>query len=237
MKAIAAWFCIVLFFVSCAGNSKLEEENGSLSVVSQPPRIENAAKEKILEDLKEAKTTNEDAEAWLQVPGTEINGPVMLAADNEYYLRRDLYKEKNIWGSYFFDYRTDLDEDFTDKVTVVFGHSLGGSSDEQHFSQLKRYSDIAFIENNPYFIVAVGNNIYVAEVFAAGLVSAYTNYLAADPSELEFENTIKALRLASAQQFPAVEVNYSDKIIFLSTCAPGEAIRYVVGAKLIQEAS
>lgn len=232
MKTKIVWLVLLFFLVSCGQN---QNEKSRFSSTNSLSVAENSAQELLFTQLKQAQSENSDVKAWLQVPGTEINGPVLQGKNNEYYLRRDLNRQKSIWGSYFFDYKTTLNKGIEDKVTVIFGHSLGDSSEEEHFSQLKKYSEAKFAIQNPSFTIVVGDSVYVAEVFAAGLVSAYTNYLLPEPNQTEFESNLKALRLASTQPFSTVDVSYGDKIVILSTCAPGTDIRYVVGARLQEQ--
>lgn len=44
---------------------------------------------------------NPDVVAWIQIPGTQINYPVVQGKDNDYYLHRDLNGQKSTAGTIF----------------------------------------------------------------------------------------------------------------------------------------
>ena len=75
--------------------------------------------EKVFEKLKEI---NNDTVGWLTVNNTKIDYPVVQSTDNDYYLYRDYYKNKNRHGWIYMDYRNNI-EDLSDN-TIIFGHNL-----------------------------------------------------------------------------------------------------------------
>ena len=52
---------------------------------------------------------NPDVVAWIQIPGTQINYPVVQGKDNDYYLHRDLNGQKSTAGTIFLDYADQAD--------------------------------------------------------------------------------------------------------------------------------
>lgn len=59
---------------------------------------------------------------WIEIPNTNINYPILQGKDNEYYLKKDIYKKYNSGGSIFLDYQNN--PNFTDDNTVIYGHNL-----------------------------------------------------------------------------------------------------------------
>ena len=55
---------------------------------------ENADKNAI--DFEKLKSINPDVVAWIKINGTTINYPVMKTTDNNYYLKKNFYKEYDI---------------------------------------------------------------------------------------------------------------------------------------------
>ncbi|MDE5830938.1 MAG: class B sortase, partial [Clostridia bacterium] len=51
--------------------------------------------------------------------------PVVCTLDNDYYLKKNIYKEDSISGSIFLDYRN---SGFDDKHTIVYGHNMKNDS-------------------------------------------------------------------------------------------------------------
>ncbi len=189
--------------------------------------------------LEDAKSQNSDVVAWLTVPGTEIDDPVVQAADNDYYLRRTWLGESDVWGSYFLDYECHAREVASlDKVSIIYGHSNGDSKDDKNFSQIKRWEDADFAAQNPTFTLRLTDGTLTTwQVFAASKVPVEGEnavyYLDPNPSEETYSALLNTLRAASAQSFDGVEVTSQDKILILSTCTSNDIVRYVLCAKLV----
>lgn len=71
-------------------------------------------------DWAKLSSANPDTVAWLSVPGTEVNYPVVQTGDNDYYLDHSFEKKYNRAGWIFADYRNNL-EDF-DQNNIIYGH-------------------------------------------------------------------------------------------------------------------
>ena len=52
-------------------------------------------------ELKDARKKYADAVAWLYMPGTEVDDPVVQAKDNAYYLQKDENGNYSEWGCYY----------------------------------------------------------------------------------------------------------------------------------------
>ena len=84
-------------------------------------------------DFTKLHQINEDIIAWISIPGTNIDYPVVRGIDNEYYLTHDIYKRKNQNGSIFLNVNNK--KDLTDPNIVLFGHN---TNSENMFSDLKK---------------------------------------------------------------------------------------------------
>ena len=69
---------------------------------------------------------------WLQITNTSVDYPVMLGADNQFYLNHLPDGSKNALGSLFLDYRTNEDSNHL----IIYGHNGSGG---KMFGLLKRY--------------------------------------------------------------------------------------------------
>ena len=85
---------------------------------------------------------NEDYIGWIEIPNTNINYPVLQSEDNNYYLKRDIYKNYLASGSIFLDYRNN---DFSDENTVIYGHYMRNNT---MFGQLKKFKEEKFFNKN-----------------------------------------------------------------------------------------
>ena len=92
---------------------------------------------------------NPDVYAWISIPGTSIDYPILQhASDNTYYLNY------NIDGSYGYPgciYTENLNsKDFTDSNTVIYGHNMKNGS---MFAGLHQFEDSNFFaQNNKVYI-------------------------------------------------------------------------------------
>ena len=54
-------------------------------------------------EIQELYQENQDLIGWLIIEDTNINYPVMFTRGEDFYLRRDFYKEKSTAGSLYID--------------------------------------------------------------------------------------------------------------------------------------
>lgn len=165
---------------------------------------------------------NEDMVGWLQIPDTEIDYPVMQTMeDEEYYLYRNFFKEKDRNGTLILD--TDSDIHKTSNNLIIHGHNMKSGAmfaslldyeDEQY---LKEHSKIYFYteeEKREYEVIAV----FRTKVYSVkDEVFKYYNFFEATSQE-EFDgfyNNIKKL----SQYDTGVTAEFGDEFITLSTCA------------------
>lgn len=166
---------------------------------------------------------NPDVCAWLEIPGTDIDHPILQNPDDdEYYSRRSWNKKKSSKGS-LFTQATYNSTDFSDPVTIIYGHR---TNDGSMFGQLqKTYSDKKSFEEAEEIIIYLPDKELHYKVFAAvpyGNEHILYNY---DFTKLRmrqaFFNTVFS---ASGVGANINEDNYSedeDGIVILSTCLRG----------------
>ena len=93
-------------------------------------------------------STNPDVIAWIQIPDTKINFPVLQGESNNTYLRKNIYKKYSRGGCIFVDsHNTD---NFTDLNTIIYGHNLNNGS---MFSNLKKYKDKDYLQKHNYIYI------------------------------------------------------------------------------------
>ncbi|MCL1808494.1 MAG: class B sortase [Clostridiales bacterium] len=110
---------------------------------------------------------NSDIAGWLKIPETQIDYPFVQAADNNYYLRRDLHGKYAAAGSIFMDYRNK--EDFTSFNTIIYGHYMKNNS---MFGSLIFFADEWFFKSNPTGTAYLKDNTYSLEFFAYMVIRA-----------------------------------------------------------------
>ncbi|MGN0592068.1 MAG: class B sortase [Ruminococcus sp.] len=83
--------------------------------------------------------------AWLYIPETNINHPVMYSGDNEFYLHRAYDGSYLYAGSVFLDGR--CSPDFFGTVSILYGHHMNNGS---MFADVEKFMDAVFFEYHPY---------------------------------------------------------------------------------------
>lgn len=107
---------------------------------------------------------NRDVCAWLKVPGTRIDYPVVQSiteADN-YYLTHDIYQDENIYGAVFIE-KSNL-SDFTNPNTIIYGHHM---TDGSMFGDLTKFEEREFFEEHQEFMVYLPGETRRYEITAA----------------------------------------------------------------------
>lgn len=199
----------------------------------------NAGKEeKVVEipvDFKALQAQNPDVYAWISIPGTAIDYPILQSADdNSYYLNHTIDKAEGLPGSI---YTENLNaQDFTDNNTVIYGHNMKNGS---MFADLHKYSDNLFLEENPYILIYTKDQALKYQIFAAYISDdkhILNSYDFTDKAVYQsYLNDIFAIRDMSAVINRELEVTGEDRIITLSTCNSVFDQRWIVQAVLMEE--
>lgn len=185
--------------------------------------------------LQDAHAANSDVVGWLTLDGCEIDDRVMQSTDNNFYLRRNEEGRYSVWGCYFMDFiNIHSGSTLYDRVTIIYGHSSGNSSNGNKFSKIKRYRDESFAKEHPVITLSLLYREMKWQVFACSDIPITINYIDPDPSEKAFKETISYLLSHSYVDF-GVDVKDDDKILILSTCTSDELVRYVLAARLIND--
>ncbi len=170
-----------------------------------------------------------DARAWLCLPDTVIDYPVVQGRDNDYYLHHLLDGSENPGGSLFLDFRSP--SDFTGWNTLIYGHNM---SDGSMFHTLPRFKEQSFYEQHPFLYLNTPQGDYRLEVFACFVTWHDSRvYIRDFGSRTEFMEWVDLMRSYSDISSD-VEVGPDDRIVTLSTCSyEYDDARYVVMTKLV----
>ncbi len=194
------------------------------------PAVENPYKESYL--------ANSDMAGWLQIPGTNVDYPVMWTPEDEnYYLYRDFDGSENKNGSLILDTDSALDPLTTN--LIIHGHNMRSGA---MFGNLTDYENQEFYEEHKQIILYTEEcqrNYEVIAVFRSQVyrksdnVFKFYKFFRADTQEEfdDFYDNIKELSLYDT----GVTAEFGDHFITLSTCVYHvEQGRFVVVAKEIE---
>lgn len=174
---------------------------------------------------------NPETVAWIQVNGTKINYPVVQHSENQFYLTHDFYQRQTTNGWIFGDYRNNF-ENFNNN-TIIYGHNLINGT---MFGTLPYLLNNSWFsnQNNHYIKLSTKNTNSIWQIFSVYKVDPTTDYLQAKfNSTSAYQDFLIKLKDRSIYNFNQ-ELNYTDKIITLSTCDNIGTKRVVIHAKLIK---
>lgn len=170
---------------------------------------------------------NNDVRGWLTFNSTSkhwygINYPVVQAADNDYYLYRDFYKEHNRNGTLYFDARNDFSSpDATNRVSVIYGHNM--LSGQMLASLNKLLGSVGMARSAPTLTM---NTLYedatykVFGVFIWDNAQRDFNYMqTVFADDADFMDYVAKVRERSWYDYKDVDVNPTDELLVLSTCS------------------
>ncbi len=182
-------------------------------------------------DWKKLKKINPDIIAWIYVPGTHVDYPVLLDNGKNYYLHRNFEKKYNILGSIYVPKGTS--KDILDAHNLFYGHNMRSG---QMFGDLSNYSSKSFWKKHKYvYLYFPGKEEQKWEIYSAHkTTTAHDCYKHGYELETqEYEKLLKAI-WNDAYYHTGDKVPSSQRILTLSTCADrGRFIdRFVVHAKL-----
>lgn len=176
---------------------------------------------------------NPDIYAWIFVPDTAVNYPVVQrAGDANYYLRRDIEGNRSTPGTIFTQYYNN--KDWTDNLTVVYGHNM---RDGSMFGSLHYFEDSQFFQEHPYIYIYTPDYTLVYQVFASyeySDIHLLLNYTMNDRDTFTlYLGQVLALDGLNVNINRDVEVTADDRVLTLSTCVSVDSEdRYLVQAKL-----
>lgn len=188
-------------------------------------------------DWDKLKEENEDIYAWITVTGVDVDYPVVQhMSDDSYYLSHNLDGSVGYPGCIMTEHYNK--QDFTDKVTVLYGHNLRSG---EMFTSLHNFEDVEVFEADNYIYIITPSKALVYEIFSAREYSAEHLLANYDYSDREtYETFIDRLsnsgcRVGNIKK--DVEVTSDDRIIVLSTCTPDsrDDLRFIVTGVLIYE--
>ncbi|MDC7288832.1 class B sortase [Blautia schinkii] len=180
-------------------------------------------------DFDALKEKNEEIYAWITVPGTQIDYPVVQSeSDDSFYMHRGIDREYLYAGAIYTERKNN--KDFTDFNTVLYGHNM---KDGSMFAGLHSFKDRDFFDKNREVIIYTPEHIYHYDIFAA---YTYDDRHILNTYDFENEEVVQtyleeiyAVRTMDAYIRDKIKVTSKDCIITLSTCignAPSS--RYLV---------
>lgn len=189
--------------------------------------------------LASAQTANPDTVAWITIPGTNIDGPVQQADDNEYYLRRNSLGENDHEGCFYADFECDLSTaEALSTNTIIYGHSFtaAGQDPDIGFGQLRFYLEDDFAKKHPDIFLSVSDQKLHFSIVSVGLADTAEDQVCilADPTSSQLQ-ALTEKAMARNQLTSSFSIKSSDKLLTLSTCTDNSNQRLLLVATLVSD--
>ena len=184
-------------------------------------------------DIESLTSQYPDIYAWITIPGTRIDYPIVQhPSDNAYYLNHTVDGRKRVEGAIFTENYNS--KDFSDPNTLIYGHNMKNGS---MFKGLHKYKDRQFLEEHSEIIIYQEGRILRYNIFAAYVYDSRHIMLSFDFNDeniyRSYLNSVLTKKDMSSNIDTTVEVSTEDKIITLSTCNSNDKQRYLVQAVLL----
>ncbi len=166
---------------------------------------------------------NSDTIAWLSIPNCNVDNPIVLGQDNDFYLNHNFLKESSRYGTLFLDCSAKISAEKTSQNLVIHGHKM---RDGSMFGSLDNYKNINFYKENPVFSLRTLYDNSQYKIFGIVITNASKehdngyvfNYMRPDfdtkEQFLEWINDVKERSIINT----GIDIVEDDMIVTLSTC-------------------
>lgn len=190
-------------------------------------RVPEDTKEELTEQVRQLSAEHSDSVAWLYIPDTNIDYPIMQSEDNDYYAHRATDGSYLYAGSLFMDYR--CSSDFSDFNSVIYGHNMSNGT---MFADIPNYENEEYFMDHSYGWLTDEDDVWLVDFFAVARTSDTSGLYLADPNFNEWDSQLRNC----ASIYKEIEVTESDHLLMLSTCTSAEGnSRTVLVGKIIEE--
>ena len=189
-------------------------------------------------DFDKVKGQNDDVCGWIEMKSLNIDYPIACAGEDkpeEYYLRRDLDGNYSTAGTIFIQKVNAVD--FSDRVTVVYGHDMANLS---MFGELEYLRDKETFDQNEFFYIYRPGHIMKFAIKSAFVYDdrhlnySFNNFVAdSDFSAFAEEATNPRSLVKNVRD--SVDITLESKLVVLSTCTNIDTERYLVVGVMVED--
>lgn len=169
-------------------------------------------------NFEELRKTFPDIIAWIKVPGTSIDTPIVQSPDDDfYYLTHNAQKNYDAAGAAYIEMKNN--KELSDPVTLIYGHNM---LDQRIFSEQLKFADSNFFNENRQIIIYLPGKKYTYEICSAyvydnrHIMNSY-NFKDKEVLKTYFQQIMNPDSLSKNIK-EGIVLTENDKIIQLSTC-------------------
>ena len=191
--------------------------NGGKGEVLSPEDGENLKRRQLL--FQEGQAQHADMAAWLVLPGTMIDYPVMGGTDSEKYRNHSWDGSEDLYGTPFLDSRNAVD--FTDFFSLICAHDMNNNT---MFSGLRAYQDADYFRSAQDGVLILPDGMYRLTLTASFSADAAVETLVRQLMTVEKEQVFQLEQLlkAASVQKSDFTISEDDHWVMLSTLDYGE---------------
>lgn len=232
-KAVGLFFLIIAIGCISLWTLIATSDGGDMTQFKIKPTNNLAAKkrQKVSVDWEKLQSQNPDAYAWLYVPGTEIDYPVLQSGNvpEDYYLHHNLYRQYSFAGSIYS--RRQNAKDFSDKITVLYGHNMINGS---MFADIRKFEHPDFFRKHSEFFIYMPGRILRYRIVAYH-VSDAEDILATYQANNDDGYKVYADKIKQSGNIRKEEkIEADDSIVTLSTCDSADSRRRLLQGVLAE---
>ena len=188
-----------------------------------PPPQDTPTPVEIPVDFTALQEENPDIYAWIQMPGTIVDYPILQRfGDDTYYLRRSVDGSPSTAGSLFTEYRYNSTE-FNDPVTVIYGHDM---QDGSMFGSLQLYNETLTLDEDAVFYIYQPGRRMTYRIFAAIPYNnshiLYYHDFQDERTYTRFFEAVYETRNLYTNLDPDAAPVFGDRVVILATCLKGD---------------
>ena len=217
---VVGGFFVYNSFLAPTTSEKQQSDVKVTQKAEQPSYTVSAEEKKYLKDrFDKYSAINKESIAYVNIPGTELDEPVVQTTDNATYLDKTFDGGYQPYlGTVFMD--TDNKKDFSDRLTWLFGHARGSKvGDHRMFNDVNYFDKQEFFDKHPYVVIETPERKYYYEAIAMIIVPETTAfYRTSFDDDKDFETQLSAVYDEAQIKKPNVKVSAKDKYLVLSTC-------------------
>lgn len=225
----------ILLFIQEVGIRQQEAERAAIEVPEVP-------EEELMDnpiDFASLQARNPDIYAWITVPNTSINLPILQSGDD-----MDFYLEHNMDGDYsqygeIYSHQLNT-KDFDDPVTVLYGHNFYGT--DIMFTNLHNFEDAGFFAENSVFYIYTPHKVLTYQIVSVRetgneLILSAHDFLDKNEQQKYFDTMVAPIDGTGQVRSGVSLVGGESRIVQLSTCTEpsNSAKRFIVTGVLVDE--
>ncbi len=218
-KVTISIFLLTLFFFWFSLTSLPKTDD--LAILEKPIKEEIEEKIDYIAYINSIRTQyqNNDIVAVLEIPGV-FQEIIVQTNDNDYYLHYDIYRNKNIIGASFLDYRNDIRNS---KKLLIYGHS--DPEGQLPFVQITNFNNSTFFKEHPTLTLTDSYGVRTYEVFSSYIETNDFDYVNLESfNGLTYQEHLTKLQKKSFVP-NKTELNEDTNIIILQTCSFDERVK------------